>query len=448
MASEYFLLRQIGQILVMSRFTGYKWDKVDEEDTIAWLKQLTRHHNGQIRQRAVLCLGIMREISALPEFIERANDWAEPIRRAARQCIRKFLLPEQAGNLVKMLPEFWSLLDCQRDQHKKLVDEVLEFLAKPENRRALLNGLRSTDKSVARCSLHILCERELFSPMEIVACAIEHTDPMVRLRAVQYQLSKSDFTDMAVFRCFLNDPFVPIKQSTLQYIIDYYLDIPQSTLVFLLFDGNALVRQRTVKLLAVRNIDPTNIYLEALQSTKATVSKKRIALLGLDELGHPDVVKWANCCLDRHHPGIYMGALQVLMKHRGDTVRNILLEAFTHPSVKVGKLALKLRDKHKVLLTLTDVQRCMDEMQSIKGSRLCFSLARRLNKWDWLIFILSNVKQDNGQLSNEFLEYWINQFNCSGVAPSEKQKARLLLLWDEISHFINWSHREMECFLS
>ncbi|OTA18184.1 hypothetical protein Xbed_03183 [Xenorhabdus beddingii] len=448
MASEYFLLRQIEQIITASHLAEYNWLKANKEDKVARLKWLTRHHDGQIRQRAVLCLGAMRESSALPEFIERANDWAEPIRRSARQCIRKFLLSEYVDNLVKVLPAFWKLLDCQRDQHQKLVDDILEFLAKPENRSALFNGLQSSDKSVARCSLHVLNERELFPPMEVLRRAIEHTDPMVRLRSVRYQLNKSDLTDMEIFQRFLKDPFVPIKQATLQYAIDYSIDIPHSTLVLLSFDSNALVRQRTLRLLAARNIDPTNIYLEALQSPKATAPKKRVALLGLDELKHPDVVDWATLCLDRRHPGIYMGALQVLMQHCGNTVQSILLEAFTHPSAKVGKFALKLRDRHKVFLTLTDVQYCMNNTQSIKGWRLCFSLASRLNKWDWLIFLFSNIKQDNGQLSNEYLEYWINQFNCSGIEPSEKQKTRLLFLWNDIYHFINRSKREMKCFLS
>ncbi|CDL84182.1 hypothetical protein [Xenorhabdus szentirmaii] len=124
------------------------------------------------------------------------------------------------------------------------------------------------------------------------------------------------------------------------------------------------------------------------------------------------------------------------------------VEAFIHPSVKVGKCALKLRDRKKIFITLTEVQNCLCEGQSEKKCRLYFSLARRLNKWDCLIFILSNLQGDRRQLSNEYLEYWINQFNCSGIPPTVKQKEIISLLMASASHLISRYQKELKCFLS
>ncbi|MBD2802754.1 hypothetical protein ID854_20495 [Xenorhabdus sp. M] len=69
MASEYFLLRQIEKIIMTSHPHEYRYFGVDKKDTAEALKGLSRHHNGQIRQRAVLGLGAMHEVSALPELI-------------------------------------------------------------------------------------------------------------------------------------------------------------------------------------------------------------------------------------------------------------------------------------------------------------------------------------------------------------------------------------------
>ena len=80
MASEYFLLKQIEQLLIGANNSYWSLANHDPLLETARLKILTQHYNGHIREKAVLCLGLMREISALPELIMRANDWAEPVR--------------------------------------------------------------------------------------------------------------------------------------------------------------------------------------------------------------------------------------------------------------------------------------------------------------------------------------------------------------------------------
>ncbi|MBD2802755.1 HEAT repeat domain-containing protein [Xenorhabdus sp. M] len=347
-----------------------------------------------------------------------------------------------------MLPDLWRLLGCQRDQHQGLVYEVLAFLSIPQNRWALLEGLRSHDKRVSRCVVAVLCEHELCSPIEMVKYASDHTDPMTRLRAVQHQLRQPDFTETEIIQRLLKDQFAPIKQAVLQYLIDYSVGIPQPALVALLFDSNTLVRQRAAKILAAREIDSARIYLDILQSDVATVSERCAALVGLNELKHPDAVDWATRSLDRNYPRVYMAALHILVENGGEMARDHLFEAFIHPSVKVGKCALKLRDRKKIFITLTEVQNFLCEGQSEKKCRLYFSLARRLNKWDCLIFILSNLQGDRRQLSNEYLEYWINQFNCSGIPPTVKQKEIISLLMASASHLISRYQKELKCFLS
>ncbi|WP_158783403.1 hypothetical protein [Pantoea sp. BAV 3049] len=73
MASEYFIRRQLDALMEepTNRDDGL-WVRT-EQDPVKKLEQLTRHHNGRIRQRAVLCLGLMHEVSTLPSFFNTSR---------------------------------------------------------------------------------------------------------------------------------------------------------------------------------------------------------------------------------------------------------------------------------------------------------------------------------------------------------------------------------------
>ncbi|KFX20106.1 HEAT repeat domain-containing protein [Pectobacterium betavasculorum] len=445
MASYDLLLQQLEK-LVASPDNDDQPAQAEPLGSASRLITLTRHYNGHIRQRAVLCLGFMDEVSALPALIERVNDWAEPVRRAAKQSVRLLLTPDNAAHFVANLPEIFWLLQCQRENHQPLVDEIVSFLAEEPHAPLLLAGLSSEDKTVARLSLDILAERNLFPLKQIFEQAMLHRDPLVRAHAVRYLLSADRDVDHEVMAILLKDTFAPIKQVVLQYVIHNAFPVPESLLIALLFDKNALVRQRASALLRETNNDPVAHYLTALDRA-ATVTERKITLWGLDEHRYDGIVVLAERNLDERYPSLYHSALRILIQRTGDDAHERLLAALRHPSIAIAKVARKLFYQQEIYLSLPELQRCLEEASSREHIEVYYFLAQKLNKWDWLIFLLDNVQAENAALTQAGVKYWTQRFNRSGILPNTRQQARLRALLDKNPHVISRKSPYIALFL-
>ncbi|MDY4382598.1 HEAT repeat domain-containing protein [Pectobacterium brasiliense] len=445
MASYDLLLYQLEK-LVASPDNYYRPAQADALGSASHLITLTRHYNGHIRQRAVLCLGFMNEVSALPALIERVNDWAEPVRRAAKQSVRLLLTSDNAKHFVDNLPAIFWLLQRQREDHQPLVDEIVSFLVGEAHAPLLLVGLSSEDKTVARLSLDILVERELFPLKQIFGQAMLHHDPLVRVNAARYLLSADKDVDHDAMAMLLKDTFALIKQAALQYVIDNAFPVSEPQLIALLFDKNALVRQRASTLLRERNSDPVAHYLAALDRA-TTVTMRKITLWGLDEHRYDGIVALAERNLDERYPSLYHHALRILILRIGDDARERLLASLRHPSIAIAKVARKLFYQQKIYLSLPELQRCLEEASSREHIEVYYFLAHKLNKWDWLILLLDNAKPENTALTQAGVECWIQRFNHSGILPGTRQQVRLRELLDKYPHVISRKSPYIALFL-
>ncbi|RKO82048.1 hypothetical protein C5E04_04485 [Pectobacterium parmentieri] len=445
MASYDLLLQQLEKLVTLPD-NYYQPAQAGLLDSASRLIALTRHYNGHIRQRAVLCLGFMDEVSALPALIERVNDWAEPVRRAAKQSVRLLLTSDNTAHFVANLPDIFWLLECQRENHQPLVDEIVSFLAEKAHIPSLLAGLSSEDKTVARLSLSILVDRDLFPLKQIFVQAMLHRDPLVRSNAAQYLLNADQDVDHDVMAILLKDTFAPIKQAALQYVMGSAFPVPTPLLIALLFDKNALVRQRASGLLREQNDDPVTHYLAALDRA-TTVTMCKITLWGLDEHRYDGIVALAERYLDERYPSLYHSALRILILRTGDDAREQLFAALRHSSFAIAKVAWKLFDQQKISLSLPELQRCLEEASSREHVEVYYFLAHKLNKWDWLIFLLDNEQAENAALTQASLTYWVQRFNHSGILPNTRQQARLRDLLDKSPHVISRKSPYIALFL-
>ena len=358
------------------------------------------------------------------------------------------LTAENAIQFRENLPSFIGLLNCSRDNHQILVGEILNFLSRTDNKSVLFDGLFSINKNVARLSLNILIERRLFPQQQIFHEAMRHSDPLVRIMAAKYQLSDTQQVDEAIINTLLKDSFAPLKQITLQYIIDNQLIISCSQLSILLFDRNALVRQRSGRLLMEQNIDPKVIYLDVYNAADSRISKRKIALLGLDEHHYQNIIEIAERSMDEYYSSLYISALKIIIRHKPDDARVILFSALCHSSIIIAKAAVRIFFRQKIYLTLAELQICLKKLPSIAHISLYYSLARKLNKWDWIIFILDNADADNSQLTQEHIYNWINYFNRSWIEPNTKQKEIICQLIDEKPDFMKNNTNILSFFCS
>jgi len=436
MVVEYFLLRKIERMVRENNNYYALPPNYNQLDEVARLRVLTRHHNGYIRQHAVLCLGSMGEITALPELVERANDWVEQVRKSARRGIRQLLTSENSGEFLAYLPDIFGLLNCQRDNHQLLIDEVLTVLAKPDNQPHLFSGVSSDNKFVARLSLRVLVEQQIAPMSAIFRQAMQHADPLVRVAAMQYQMQESTVINQEILDVLLNDPFAVIKQAGLQYVMDNNVTLSEPQLVGLLFDKNWLVRKRAAGLLLKRNSDPVALYCDVLNTPQTRVSIRKVALIGLDEQRYEGVVARAQENLLSEFPSLYFTALNIILRNAGEDAHDVLFAAISHPSLAIAKRAITLFHQQKAYLRLPELQSCMENAASKDHIALYYSFAHELNKWDWLIFILCNIARGKVD-TKEQMTRWTTAFSRSWVRPNSLQKERLIALIDAHPDAIN-----------
>lgn len=428
MATEFFLLRQLDVLMAEPNNRGFWFTVNPEPDLAKRLEKLTRHHNGRVRERAVLCLGLMGAGAALPALIERANDWAMPVRRAAHASILQFIKPENAQLLASYLPNLFRLLDGKRGDHQSLVNQIIHFLALPENRDVLLDILVSQDKNVARSALQVLLEHHIFSEDILFEHAKQNSDAIVRFIAARALLLCPAMVTKERIACLLKDSYAPIKQAALHYLIEEPRCVSPSLLFPLLLDRNELVRKRAARLLTAGDVSPLKCYIAVFHDGSRKAVERGTALLGLDEQKYKHVVELALNSLNSSSAVVYKAALLVIVRNLQEDAREYLLKALTYNSYVITRMAVKTFIKLKLYLTLADIQQSLEAAPTVKHVELCFALASRFNEWNQLILLLSHTNTKANEFTSEAVARWTLQLNKFTVQPSESQKRELLLL--------------------
>lgn len=422
------LLREIDKLMVEPKNFDFWFPEQHDLDQITRLGKLTYHYNGHIRQHAVTCLGLMQGVAALPYLIHRANDWAWQVRDAARQSIRQFMQPMYAADLVNCLPDLYKLLNGERDDHQKLINEIIEFLCQFENRQVLISGLTSPNNKVARLCLQVVLDRQLMAEDEVYLSVEAHNDVLLRHSAVEALLHNPQKLTVQILNKMLCDNYAVIKQLALNIVMEQNLDLHPQLLLQVLFDRNEIVRRRSANLVDAQGMSATQLYLAAFNDEVKPVNQRVIALLGLSEQKYVHTLELALSHLESQQPKMVKTALRVVVRYQQEEAKEHLLDALVHPVYPIAKYASQQIDKLKLYVPLDTLQHCFDAAPSSKHARLCVSLTYRLNAWDAIIFSLRNLKTNKDEFAQEALIRSESRVNFFSIQPKEAQKEEILAL--------------------
>ncbi|MFJ5420819.1 hypothetical protein ACIPSQ_09220 [Pectobacterium parvum] len=139
--------------------------------------------------------------------------------------------------------------------------------------------------------------------------------------------------------------------------------------------------------------------------------------------------------------------MRILILRTGDDARERLLASLRHPSLAIAKVARKLLYQQNIYLSLPELQCCLDSASSREHAEVYYFLAHKLNKWDWLVFLLDNTKSENTALTQASVASWVQRFNRSGMLPNTRQQVRLRMLLDENPHVISRDSPYIALFL-
>ena len=396
------------------------------EDLLA----LSSHASGFKRENAVRRLGMLGNAVAIPYLIERANDWVPEVRAAARDALSKLLKSDNAAVFVASLPAIMHLQACGRDDHSGLLQAVRDLLLREENLHHLMAGLQSPDSRVARLAIRLLVERRQLSPAALVEAGLTHRDVIVRSTVIDLlrKLEPGDFA-VAVEKA-LCDPYMAVRREAFQQLLARDIEAGLRAARQMLFDPSASVREVAVRRLLDSREPVEQIYASALNGDGQRVGVVTCVLWGWAYLGSKSRGEQVVQLLGTKFPAIRRGALQAIVRLLRNQALPHLEAALSDPSPSVCKEAARLiiRSDHNLRAErLVAIARTSGLRHAAVA---CCRVARRVNKWDWLKFILkvygaADAAVSQGTFASE-IDAWEAHFNRSSAQPDMASLAEIV----------------------
>lgn len=417
---ETQLYQQIRTLLNEPRNGDY-WPKNSDIRSTENLCLLTRHHNGYLREKAVMALSLKRDIAALTELLICANDWVKPIHRLATQEVMALMTAENAHAFIAHLPQVRQLLACRRYNHAPLVELINRFLASEPHIAELRKALFSPDRDLRHAVLHTLIEQDQLHDEAALAFVLDTGDTYLRGIAVTYWLARAPMLSDALTGRLLRDPWPRIRRDVLFYLDEHEQALPESLHGSLLLDKNSLIRQRTRHMLSEK-IDASAFWRDVVASPAWSATQRRSALYGLKEARDPALHSLALWGYTQPENAIRQASLHILLTLEGDAAKPRVLAALADPSLAFAMAAMKSLAHHPLSFSRSELESLLAESPSDTHSLLYWRLMHRINKWDWLILLLRHLPLLPPQQQGEELNAWTGKYNQAGINPTFAQQ--------------------------
>lgn len=398
----------------------------DGKFIVETLRELTRHHNGYVREKAVIALGLKQDISALGELLTCVNDWVKPIHLAAVDAVKALLTQANIPAFIAHLPAIRQLALRQRYDHREFVDTLGRFLV-THNLPAVQHALASPERNVRDAALHTLIEQDKLHDEASLQRVLDNQDSNLRAMAVDDWLQHNRVLLAPLQMRLLCDPWVRIRRAVLFYLDEYHQKPPETLYRPLLLDKNSVIQQRTRRMLE-GSIDATAYWLEVVSSERFTLTQRRSALHGLKESRYPGITELVQWAYRQDEPALRKAALPMRVSLEGENARAQVLECLADPRLTLALTAWKVLSRSSLSLTPDEVQQLLDNPATPSHRFIYWRLPHLLNKWDWLILLLRNHRLLTADERDAQRQMWVSRFNQAGIAPTARQREALTAL--------------------
>lgn len=399
-------------------------ENCDIHDTFV-LCQLTHHHNGHLREKAVQCLGLRRDIAAIEELLASANDWVKEVRLAAKTALRGLMTHNNTAAFAVNLPAVRKLLICQRSDHTQFVAEIMHFLLTDENLPQLQHWLVCPDRRISRAVLQTLIEYDRFNDEDLMLLVLRQPDTGLRTQAVEHWLGQQLPLSAKLLARLLQDRWPRIRQSTLFCLGDRGMAIPPTLYTRLLMDNRALIRLRTRNML-MPDINVAQCWLSAVVSAEYSPSQRRAALYGLHHIHDPNVLALARWGLSQELRPLQLTAIHILAEVAPHAeIKAPVLAALASPDACGITFLVNLILRYRFPITRDEIHHLLKHAPSVRHTSAYYRLCHNLNKWDSLILLLQfhpTLAEESGYKQ---LAIWQKNFNLSGIQPDAQQRQQL-----------------------
>jgi HEAT repeat protein len=397
---------------------------LEERTTILGLSSF--HPNGYFREKAVKALSGNITGQELPYLLIRLNDWVPIVRNAAKSAIIKNIRAENARNIIDNLPLILRLKNCERDQHKDIINRVFEILSNDTSHGELIYGLKSKDSKVRLHCFDIIIDLKLLDNKQLISYLLKEKVPYIRmaiLNKINEVITLDEFKPFILK--LLNDKYVPIRLTALEMLYKYDADRCIEELVKLLTDKSSSVRERARFLLKNHGYDDfASYYIDSIHKHNNTYG----AICGLGEVGKAEDTKYLMQFLESDKVNIIKATIKALSRLDFLGFKELIINYIEHSHIGVSKDTRKILDKQ---VDLADAEKVYNIFKNSKVEHVRANAALllcSLSKWESINYIIEmcgNQNQDISKFGQLKLEGWVFNFNRSYLPPSKEQQAKL-----------------------
>lgn len=297
--------------------------------------ELSRHHNGFIREVAVRELCTQSSPQALAALTERLNDWVPQIRDLAAAGLERYLCSAQVTALLYVLEPIMALAARQRVDHGPSLSAIRRVLQSPDVYAQVYAHFLSRQGKAARYLFALLLEKTA-EPETLLRAALAHRELTVRLQAVSACKTLPAEIASPLLLEALSRPGAKVRVCVLNALLPVLAD-PQPVLRRALLDASPAIRSLARWAAPRHGIDALEVLNLRLTEQMPDTKRDWLGLMGLAfELDAEMPKSWRTNALGSPYATVRQAAIRLL---RGSSL-SALFAALEDPSSKVFNLSI------------------------------------------------------------------------------------------------------------
>ncbi|WP_426133192.1 PBS lyase [Pseudomonas sp. PWP3-1b2] len=302
--------------------------------------ELSRHHNGFIREVAVRELCSQTSPEALAALTERLNDWVPQVRELASAGLERYLCAAQASALLYVLEPVMALAARQRVDHGPTLAAIRAVLQSTQVRDQVHAHFLSRQGKAA-CYLFSLLLEKTSEPKDLLRAALAHRELNVRLQAVSVCKTLPAETASPLLLEALARPGAKVRVCVLNALLPKLAD-PVPVLHNALLDASPAIRNLARWAAPRHGMDAREVFDQRVAQDIPHAKRDWLGVLGLaGELGTQLPDAWGALALASAYATVRQSAVHLL----GDDSCPALFAALEDSSPKVFRTSIARLDK-------------------------------------------------------------------------------------------------------
>ncbi|MFJ6207078.1 HEAT repeat domain-containing protein [Lysinibacillus sp. NPDC092081] len=381
------------------------------------------HPSGYFREKALHLLDQHDSGKELSYLLIRCNDWVTEVRDTAKKYVERRLKHSYVNNIVNNLPLIFKLKNTNRNDNRKIFEQVVHILSQKESFPFLDKGTKSNFGKIRYFCYRVIISSKMYNKELLLKYLKLEKEPHPRLLLFNELISDISVDEFKLYYPTLKkDKFPMIRAKVLEKYFSFFPDESIKELENALLDKSGTIRSIARFLLSKQNkSDFASYYIRMLKSYQLV----RGALLGLGEVGKKNHVELIIPYLDDSNVSIVKAAIRAISLLDGENHKAEFVGLLDHKDEGISKVARRslstvyykdIKEQLYSLYTETNYKHTKYNIALLLSS---------LSKWDAIIYIIEfYVNEEECEISRlgktNFIN-WIVNFNRTFDLPTKNQ---------------------------